>query len=277
MRFDEPVHIETSRGNVAVHEAGQGTPVVLLHGVFGASPVWAGVAPALAARHRVVAIDLLGFGDSDRPADPEALWAPNQAAAVIEALDAIGVGRTAFVGYDYGGPVALTLSHAHPERVSAMVLTATNAFPDAPIPFPLSAMFLPLMGGLIERALFSRAGLRIAARAGAGSGFRPDAALILGDRAQSAAVAALFHRALRQLATQYAPVEEALRALRVPTLVVWGDKDLFFSLEQGRRTAEGVEAAQFEVYPGVGHFVPEERPERFAADVLALLDQARVG
>lgn len=276
MRFDQPTLVDTSHGRMAVHQEGEGAPVVLLHGVFGASRVWAGVAPRLAERHRVLAVDLLGFGDSARPSDPEMLSAPQQARALGEALDALGVGPAAFVGYDYGGPVALTLSHAQPERVRAMVLTATNAFPDAPIPFPLSTMFLPLIGGLAERALFSRPGLRIAALAGAGKGFRPDPGLILGDREQSRAVAALFHRALRQLPARYAPVEQALRALRVPTLVVWGDKDLFFSLEQGRRTAEAVPGATFHAYADAGHFVPEEQPDRFAADVRELMESVEV-
>ena len=276
MRFDQPTMVDTSHGPLAVHEHGEGPPVVLLHGVFGASPVWAPVATRLAEHHRVLAVDLLGFGDSARPSDPEVLSAPQQADAVAQALETLGIAPAAFVGYDYGGPVALTLSRAHPERVSAMVLTATNAFPDAPIPFPLSAMFLPVAGGLVERALFSRAGLRIAARAGAGSGFRPDPALILGDRAQSHAVAGLFSRALRQLSVRYTSVEEALRALRVPTLVIWGDKDLFFSLEHGRRTAAAVPGSQLRVYPGAGHFVPEEQPDRFAADVLEHLQAVAV-
>ena len=275
MRFDQPVPVQTSRGRVAVHQAGEGSPVVLLHGVFGASPVWGPVAELLAVRHRVLAVDLLGFGHSDRPRDPQILSAPQQAAAVGEALGELGVGPAAFVGYDYGGPVALTLSQAEPEQVSAMVLTATNAFPDAPIPFPLSAMFWPLVGGLAERALFSRAGLLIAARAGAGPGLRLRRDLLLGDKAQSDAVAALFGMALRELPERYGPVEQALRALRVPTLVAWGDKDLFFSLEQGRRTAEAVPGAQLSVYTGAGHFVPEEHPGRFARELIEFL--ARVG
>ncbi|HWH33267.1 MAG TPA: alpha/beta hydrolase [Egibacteraceae bacterium] len=276
MRFDNPELVDTSAGRVAVHQAGQGSPVVLLHGLFGASPVWSGVAPLLAARHRVLAVDLLGFGHSERVRDAEALWAPSQAAAIGEALDALGVGPAAFVGYDYGGPVALTLSARAPQRVTALTLSATNAFPDAPMPFPLSLLFLPVVGGAAEAALFSRPGLAMAARAAVGTkGVRLDRWLLLGDRAQSRAVRTLFKQALRQMPARYGPVHDALTRLDVPTLVVWGDRDPFFALEQGRRTAAAVRGAQLRVYDGAGHFVPEEQPERFAADVLALL--ARVG
>ena len=277
MRFDQPTLVHTSRGRVAVHQDGEGSPVVLLHGVFGASPVWEPVAQRLTARHRVLAVDLLGFGGSERPRDAESLSAPEQAAAVGEALAELGVGPAAFVGYDFGGPVALTLSQAEPERVSAMVLTATNAFPDTPIPFPLSTMFLPGVGRLAERALFSRPGLLVAARAGARSGPRLRRDLLLGDKAQSAAVAALFGMALRELPARYGPVEQALRALCVPLLVAWGDKDLFFSIEQGRRTAEAVPGAELSVYAGAGHFVPEEHPERFAAELMDFLARVEVG
>lgn len=277
MRFDAPTPVPTPYGTVAVYEEGSGPPVVLLHGVFGASPVWAEVAPRLAARHRVIAIDLLGFGGSERPADPEALWAANQASAVRAALDALGVERAAFVGYDYGGPVALTLSAQEPGRVSAMVLSATNAFPDAPVPFPLSLLFVPGVGRVAEAMLFSRMGLWQAARMAVGTkGVALHRALVLGDRAQSRAVAALFGRALREMPARYGPVEQALRALAVPTLVIWGDRDLFFSLDQGRRTAAAAPGAELRVYPGAGHFTAEEQPERFADDVLALLAVSEV-
>lgn len=278
MRFDQPTIVPTSRGPIAAYEAGSGSAVVLLHGVFGASPVWAAVAAQLAERHRVIALDLLGFGNSARTADPDALSAPEQAAAINETLDALGVERAAFVGYDYGGPIALTISAQRPERVAAMVLSATNAFPDAPIPFPLSLLFVPGLGRGVEKLLFSRVGLLQAARSAQGAnGFTLDRELLLGDRAQSRAVAALFGSALRQLRERYTPVEHALRALRVPTLVIWGDRDPFFALEQGRRTAAAAPGAELRVYEGAGHFTAEEQPERFAADVAALLAAAEVG
>lgn len=80
---------------------------------------------------------------------------------------------------------------------------------------------------------------------------------------------------LRQLAELYRPVEDALGAISVPTLVGWGDHDPFFPVEQGRRTAEAVPGAELRLYEGAGHFLPEERPEELAADIALLVAEVR--
>lgn len=74
----------------------------------------------------------------------------------------------------------------------------------------------------------------------------------------------------------YRPVESALAAVDVPTLVGWGDCDPFFPVSVGERTAELIPNARFRVYEGCGHFVPEERPKEVAADLVRLLASADV-
>src|SRR6476661_2133038 len=94
---------------VHVEQAGQGEPVVLLHG-FGASTYsWRKVIPALSASHRAVAIDLNGFGYTERPKDLAAYTREGQAALVLGVLDALGIDRAHFVGHSYGGGLSLYL------------------------------------------------------------------------------------------------------------------------------------------------------------------------
>lgn len=244
---------------------------VLLHGIPGSAASWGAVASLLAPGQEVLAPDLLGFGEEHVEAGPDALLAPNQARHVLACLDERSIGQVALVGHDFGGPVAAHVLAMAPQRVVALALFATNAFPDTPIPFPLSMLNVPVVGSAAQRALFSRPSLAMMVRRGTG---RPkphlDLRTYLGDATQQAAIATIFSSSLRRLQELYTPVREALASARVPALVGWGDRDPFFSVSIGRRTAELIPGARFRLYEGAGHFLPEERPREVAADLVEL-------
>jgi pimeloyl-ACP methyl ester carboxylesterase len=264
---------------VAVHVdvAGEGPPVVLLHGFPGSGRSWDRVASALSATHTVVVPDLLGFGRSSRPRELSELRADAQARAVLAALDALGIERAALVGHDFGGPVALSLLAARPERVTHLALSATNAFPDTPVPFPLSLLSVPLVGRIAPHVLFCTPSLRAMVTRGVGRPrVRLDAASHVGDRSQARATKAIFRDALTNLAARYGPLADVLPTIAVPSLVAWGDRDPFFPVAQGARTAGAIPGARFVVYEGAGHFVPEERPDELVEDLRALLATASV-
>lgn len=249
------------------------TTFLLLHGIPGSAAVWEPVSASLGRHHDVLAPDLIGFGTNrvvsvDRP---EPLLASAQAAHLRSVLERDDRKDVIVVGHDFGGPIAAHLVDAAPQRVVGLALFATNAFPDTPIPFPLSSLNLPLVGGLAERLLFSKPSLTMMMRQGVGRpALRLDVDRYLGDRSQQAAIATIFGASLRRLRELYAPVEVALRATRVPTLVGWGTRDPFFPVAVGRRTAALIADARFRVYDDAGHFLPEERPDQLAADLLEL-------
>jgi pimeloyl-ACP methyl ester carboxylesterase len=117
--------VPTAVGELATMEAGQGPPVVLLHGLGGTKASFLPTLGALAPRHRAIAVDLPGFGDSAKP-----LWAAYDAAffarAVVALLDATGLDRAAMVGNSMGGRVALELGLREPERVPRLALLAPS-------------------------------------------------------------------------------------------------------------------------------------------------------
>jgi len=247
------------------------TAFLLIHGIPGSSATWNGVSTLLREHHDVLVPDLLGFGAETIPDVPDALLAPNQARHLLEVLDHAGVDQVVVVGHDFGGPVAAHLVAAAPERVAALALFATNAFPDTPIPFPLSTLKLPFVGVVAERLLFSRPSLAMMVRRGVG---RPrqrfDLDRYIGDARRQATIATIFATSLRRLRELYTPVEAALRSATVPAIVGWGDRDPFFPLSVGQRTADLLPHAQFRLYEGAGHFLPDERPVQLAADLLEL-------
>jgi len=264
------MYTSKSRSGLGYQRHGKGPPVLLLHGIPGSSASWHAVGDLLAADHDVMIPDLLGFGRSHRPRDLHQLHAAAQAAAVEVLLDDLGYDAVTVAGHDFGGPVALLLARARPDLVARVALFATNAFTDTPVPFPLSATKVPLVGRLAAAFLFSAPSLRLMLRMGVGEPHvRLDAAAHLGDAGQRHSIRTIFEGSLRHLPELYAPVEAVLGALRIPAHVGWGDRDGFFSVEQGRRTATALDAT-FELLPQAGHFLPEERPADVAAAIRSL-------
>lgn len=260
--------MRTSSG-MACRRRGAGRPVVLLHGIPGRGQAWEPVESELVTRFDVITPDLIGFGESDRPEDPslETIGPQAQSIAVARFLDELNIGGATLVGHDFGAPVAILLAAARPDLVSALVLLAGNAFPDTPVPFPLSLTSAPLIGGLCSRALFSSPSLGLMLRQGTGPGApSPDASVYLGDPRQRRAIQTIFSGALTRLAQVYGPVATALEAIEAPVLVGWGDRDPFFPIAQGKRTAHHASGC-LRVFEGAGHFLPHERPNEVAAEI----------
>ena len=263
--------VERASNGMAYRRQGTGPALVLLHGIPGQARAWERVQAELAAAFDVVAPDLIGFGDSDRPSKPtiENVGPAAQAARIAEVLDELAVAHANVVGHDFGVPVAVLLAANRPELVTGLSLLAGNTFPDTPIPFPLSLTTLPVAGGAFSRLLFSAPSLRLMLRQGTGPGTTPpNAHVYLGDHRQCRTIATIFAGALTRLAELYDPVAAALENIEVPVLVGWGDRDPFFPLEQGERTAAAV-GAPLRVFPGAGHFLPHERPTEIAQEIAA--------
>ena len=118
-------HVETSEVAINLVIGGSGPPLLLLHGYPQTHVKWHKVAPRLAENFTVVACDLRGYGDSDKPrSDPkhETYGKRRMAQDQVEVMDILGFGRFGLVGHDRGGRVAQRLTLDHPERVARVAL-----------------------------------------------------------------------------------------------------------------------------------------------------------
>jgi pimeloyl-ACP methyl ester carboxylesterase len=257
---------------VHVEQAGTGEAVVLLHG-FGASAYsWRRVMPGLAAAHRVVAIDLNGFGYTERPKARARYTREAQAKLVLDTLDVLGIARAHFVGHSYGGGLTLYLAQTHPERFRTMVLVDSSAPTYANDRRSRAAAFRPLTGFFVRTVALRRSMVR----KGLLHSFYDDR-LVTPEL-----VEAYYDRLVIEGATDAfygltapAPAGEpvVLEKIAVPTLVVWGAHDELIAPEVGRRAAARLPHAEFVLFAGSGHLPMEEEPEAFLHAVLPFLDR----
>ena len=246
-----------------------GPTAVLLHGIPGSRTTFAGVGARLGKRCRVIVPDLLGFGAS--PDAPPHYHAEDHAEIVAEFLGKLGVDDFHLVGFDFGGPTAIRLAAKLGKRVRSLTVSATNMFPDTPIPPPLRLAKVPIFGWLFFRIAFGTLGLMglwLAAVADREAfPFREYRKALRGHGVRT--TRRIFFRSMRDLPGLYGDVERLGKTLGLPSLVLWGDRDPFFPMAVGARTAEAL-GAELRVLEGCGHFVPEERPTE-TADAIAEL------
>ncbi len=216
--------------------------------------------------------DLLGFGDSSEPRSD--FHAFGQARALGRLMDTLGHEAFHVVGHDFGGPTAIALGGIRPSRVRSLTLISTNAFPDTPIPGPLRLARVPALGEALLLAMCSVGGLTgMWLGAAADKNALPLRRFLteLPSRRGRRWTRRIFLDSLRNLRARYAPIAELLARVTCPTLVVWGDRDPFFPIDVGERTARAVPGGRLEVLTGCGHFVPGERPGEVAALLRSLV------
>jgi pimeloyl-ACP methyl ester carboxylesterase len=263
LSFDRPLLAHDRYGEV-------GPMVVLLHGIPGSRKTFAHVGECLGKSCRVVVPDLLGFGDS--PDAPAHYHATEHAEVLVEFLGKLGIDDLHLVGFDFGGPTAICIAAKLGRRVRSLTVAATNIFPDTPIPPPLRLAKVPLLGWLFFRLAFGTLGLMAMWLAAvADRAAFPFAKYRMALRGHGTRTTRrIFLSSMRDLPGLYGEVERLAKTLRLPSVVLWGDKDPFFPTAVGERTAKTL-GAELLVLSGCGHFAPEERPAETAAAIAELI------
>jgi pimeloyl-ACP methyl ester carboxylesterase len=253
---------------------GTGECILFLHGIPGSSLIWEAVVDRLNSGYQVIIPDLIGFGMSKRAKSIDELWTDSQADAILSLLDEQGIKKFHVVAHDFGGPVVSALYTKASERFNSLTLISSNLFGDTPVPLPLSLVLSPIIGGLMSHLLFSSASLAMMVKTGMGNP-KPekiDTKKYVGDKHQVEAIRIIFSSALRELASRYLPVTKALKNISVKSQVLWGDKDPFFTVDQGLKSAVLLGTSRFICLKGAGHFLPEERPEEVTKAIQELIN-----
>lgn len=262
-----------------------GRTLVLLHGASGnLKDLQVSIGERLAARHRVILIDRPGHGRSDRLGGRAMSSPARQADAVVQALDALGVGRVVVVGHSWSGSLATNLALDHADRVSGLVTIsgATHPWPGGVAWYnPVAAT--PLVGDIFVATLVAPIGLVTFDRALAGVfaphapppnyAERTDAKLIL--RPSEFRANAQDIDDLKGFLAKQAP---RYGAIRVPTTIIVADKDATVSPElHSRALARQIRGSKLVVIPGVGHMPHWNATDRVVSEINALVMKTRAG
>jgi pimeloyl-ACP methyl ester carboxylesterase len=255
------LRVRWSGGATQIIEAGEGPPLLLLHGGLGEAFQWAPLMPALAQRYHVLAVDRPGHGLAD-PFDYRDVDMLSIASRFTgEILDALNIRSAAILGNSMGGLWAVGFALAHPERVTRLIIVGSPAGMQRPVPWVLRLGSVPLFSGLME-AGFTRA-TRDSVR-----DFWAERIVVhperLGDDFLDLCVASQLRNypswiTLLQSALDLGGFKSNLLLegrwgrLQPPTTLIWGGQDRWTSIDAGMRVAAKHPHIRMAHIPSAGH------------------------
>jgi pimeloyl-ACP methyl ester carboxylesterase len=254
-------HAEVGGRSIAYRIAGNGPPIILLHGFLCDSRVWEPQLADLSDAFTVIAWDAPGAGESSDPGDP--FTTTDWAHCLADFLDVLGIGSAHVLGLSWGGMLAQELYRLHPERAAALILADTYAGWKGSLPAEAVEKRLArcLAESELPKAAFVARWVPVE--------FFTDAA---GQKAREvmAAVVADFHpHGFRLMARALAETDTSavLPTIAVPTLLLWGDADVRSPMTVAGQFRDAIPGAQLAIIAGAAHVSNLEQPDEFNAHV----------
>jgi len=244
------------------YDLGSGPPLILIHGIGGDADEWALCIEALSARHRVLALDLLGFGRSDKPAIEYGI------AVFVEVLDhflrELDIPRAALVGNSLGGWIAAAFALHFPERVNKLALVDTAGVWTGPtdLPFDPRVSTHAHMRDIMEQVFYDKS---LATNELVDLAYRQH--LERGD-------GYTIDRLLQNLRAGQERLDDTISQLTMPVLLIWGEEDDLIPVENARRIHQLIPGSRLEIIPQCGHLPALEKPAEFVRLVTDFLRQA---
>ena len=257
---------------LAVTDHGEGTAIVLVHGLMSTRHTWDAQIDRLALDHRVIAPDLFGHGDSTKPVGDYSLGA--HAAALRDLLDAIDVRSATIVGHSLGGGIAMQFAYLFPDRVERIALISSGGLGRElnlllrAATLPGSELVLPLLAsGWLHQVgdgalrLWGRAGLPSLSPSSA-AGWNSLASLSDGETRRAFLATS---RSIIDIGGQTVSAQHRMSMLTSrPVLLMWGANDRMIPASHLDSAREALPHSQVEIMERSGHFPHLDEPDRFA-------------
>jgi pimeloyl-ACP methyl ester carboxylesterase len=266
-------HVDVGGLRLHVAEAGDGEPLVMLHGWPQHWFMWRKLIPTLAERYRVICPDMRGFGWSDAP--PGRYEKKTLARDVLRLIEVLGLERVRLVGHDWGGFAGFLACLREPERFErSAALSIVSPWYRAPIS-PLLVAGLAYQGPLVAPLVGPRVAsmpsfTRLVLQLGSDRAFDDGELAAYADRFRDPARALASTRLYRSFQWLELPSMSLGRyvdgRMTVPTLGIYGERDILIGDDSFESARPHTDSLRIERIPGA-HFIPEEAPD----EVLRLL------
>jgi pimeloyl-ACP methyl ester carboxylesterase len=250
--------------------AGEGPPLLLVHGIGDSSRTWEQVIPLLAREHLVIAPDLLGHGASDKPRADYSVAA--YANGMRDLLAVLGIDKVTLVGHSLGGGVAMQFAYQFPDRTERLVLVSTGGAGHSVSPvlraatlpgahLGLSALRLPVA------RLAVNAAVEVLRRLDTGLGLDAVDLRRIVEALPDHTARSAFIRTLRSVVDWRGQVvtmlDRSYLSRAVPTMLMWGARDSVLPVSHARRAQAAMPGSRLEIFPDEGHFPFRTDPGRF--------------
>jgi pimeloyl-ACP methyl ester carboxylesterase len=248
-------------------EQGSGRPLLLIHG-FGASTfTWRHVAPGLARDHKVITVDLKGFGQSDKPFDSR-YSVYDQAELLVQLIEDKDLRDLTLVGHSYGGGIALLLALEADGRlagrISRLVLLDSIAYPQN-IPVFFRMLDVPVVSQMGIRMVPPSVQTRVALKIAYFDDSKITSAEVEAYAAPLKTAAgkhAIIHSARQIVPEDIAMLSKRYKTMNLPTLILWCDHDRIVPLEVGIKLRRTLPNSTLRLVEECGHMPQEEQPDR---------------
>jgi len=272
-----PQYVEVDGYRLAYLRGGSGEPLLLVHGLTTSSFIWDNLLPILSVRHDVIAIDLLGTGDSDRPVPSDCSLAAH-ADRMVSFIDKLGLDKIHLVGHDIGGGIAQIFSVHNTDRVATLGLVNTVGYDYWPVQ-PVVAFRTPILRQLAMASL-DLGMLRLVIRRAVHRRERITPEII--DRIRNEIAVPKSRRAFLNSTrclnnSDLTVITDDLKELSMPVLIVRGERDLYLSPDISDRLHREIPSSQLVKVPTGGHYIQLDEPRLLAKTILEHIQDHRHG
>ena len=261
--------IVTDQGMVHYETYGTGSPVILLHGWIGSWGLWQPTMEALGANYRCYALDFWGFGESGKKRDSYAV--ADFMELVRQFMDALGIAQAPLIGHSMGGTTSLGTTMRYPDRITKVCVIGSPIVGTS-LSIMLQLAGVPWIGTLVRRLPVL---LKLGVRAAAPLITRDRRWYDMVSRDISATTVDSFFSSIGSL--RRTDLRPRLNEIKVPTMGLYGLRDVIVHPKQYEPLRSGVPHARVEIMPKSGHFPMLDEPEHYLTIIRSFLGDKNGG
>ena len=255
--------------NIAYHREGSGEIILLIHGITTYSFIWRNIIPLLSKNYDVIALDLLGCGESDKPLNID-YSLKNHSQLLKEFVTVLGINKFHLVGHDLGGGIAQIFAVNYPELLIDLTLINTVAYDFWPVQ-PIIAMRTPIVRQLAMASLdFGMLKLLVKRGIYHKKKVTPELMDYFSMPMKTKEGRKAFLHFAKSLNNQnLLEIQDDIRKLKMPVLIIRGDADLYLSLEISLKLNSEIPNSKLIRINTASHFIQEDEPVKVTGNIIA--------